>query len=42
MISLILENATEIMDGSPVVKYNGIFIHSNNLLFKKPDASQIM
>jgi len=41
-MNLILENATEIMDGSPVAKYNEIFIRGNNLLFIKPDASQIM
>ena len=41
-MNLIMENATEIMDGSPVAKYNEIFIRGNNLLFIKPDASQIM
>ena len=41
-MNLILENCTEIMDGSPVAKYNEIFIRGNNLLFIKPDASQIM
>ena len=41
-MNMILENATEIMDGSPVAKYNEIFIRGNNLLFIKPDASQIM
>ena len=41
-MKMILENATEIMDGSPVAKYNEIFIRGNNLLFIKPDASQIM
>jgi small nuclear ribonucleoprotein len=40
-MNLILENCTEIMDGSPVAKYNEIFIRGNNLLFIKPDASQI-
>lgn len=41
-MNLILEDCTEIMDGSPVAKYNEIFIRGNNLLFIKPDASQIM
>lgn len=41
-MNMILEDATEIMDGSPVAKYNEIFIRGNNLLFIKPDASQIM
>ena len=41
-MNMILENATEIMDGSPVAKYNEIFIRGNNLLFIKPDASQLM
>jgi small nuclear ribonucleoprotein len=41
-MNMILENAIEIMDGSPVAKYNEIFIRGNNLLFIKPDASQIM
>ena len=41
MRSLILEDCTEIMDSSPVAKYNEIFIRGNNLLFIKPDASQI-
>ena len=40
-MNLILENCTEIMDSSPVAKYNEIFIRGNNLLFIKPDASQI-
>jgi small nuclear ribonucleoprotein len=41
-MNMILENATEIMDQSPVAKYNEIFIRGNNLLFIKPDASQII
>lgn len=41
-MNMILEDATEIMEGSPVAKYNEIFIRGNNLLFIKPDASQIM
>ena len=41
-MNMILEDATEIMDGSPIAKYNEIFIRGNNLLFIKPDASQIM
>ncbi|MFX1497441.1 MAG: LSM domain-containing protein [Promethearchaeota archaeon] len=41
-MNLILESATEIMDGSPVAKYNEIFIRGNNLLFIKPDASQLL
>jgi len=41
-MNMILENCTELMDGSPVAKYNEIFIRGNNLLFIKPDASQIM
>ncbi|MFX1339202.1 MAG: LSM domain-containing protein [Promethearchaeota archaeon] len=40
-MNMILEDATEIMDGSPVAKYNEIFIRGNNLLFVKPDASEI-
>ena len=41
-MNMILENCTELMDGSPVAKYNEIFIRGNNLLFIKPDANQIM
>jgi small nuclear ribonucleoprotein len=41
-MNMILQDATEIMEGSPVAKYNEIFIRGNNLLFIKPDASQIM
>jgi small nuclear ribonucleoprotein len=41
-MNMILENATELMEGSPVAKYSEIFIRGNNLLFIKPDASQIM
>jgi len=41
-MNMILENATEIMDNSPVAKYNEIFIRGNNLLFIKPDASQVL
>ncbi|MFX1419582.1 MAG: LSM domain-containing protein [Promethearchaeota archaeon] len=40
-MNMILENATELMDGQPVAKYNEIFIRGNNLLFIKPDASQV-
>ena len=40
-MNMILEDATEILDSSPVAKYNEIFIRGNNLLFIKPDASQI-
>ncbi|MFX1390217.1 MAG: LSM domain-containing protein [Promethearchaeota archaeon] len=40
-MNCILEDATEIMDGSPIAKYNEIFIRGNNLLFIKPDASQL-
>ncbi|MFW9827892.1 MAG: LSM domain-containing protein [Candidatus Thorarchaeota archaeon] len=40
-MNLILEDCTEIMDGSPIAKYNEIFIRGNNLLFIKPDATQI-
>ena len=41
-MNMILEDAVEIMDGSPVAKYNEIFIRGNNLLFIKPDASQVI
>lgn len=41
-MNMILEDATEIMDGSPVAKYNEIFIRGNNLLFIKPDASAVL
>ncbi|TFF90469.1 MAG: hypothetical protein EU548_02885 [Promethearchaeota archaeon] len=41
-MNMILQDATEIMDSSPVAKYNEIFIRGNNLLFIKPDASQII
>jgi small nuclear ribonucleoprotein (snRNP)-like protein len=40
-MNMILENATEMLEGTPVAKYNEIFIRGNNLLFIKPDASQI-
>ena len=36
-MNMILEDAIEVMDGSPVAKYNEIFIRGNNLLFIKPD-----
>jgi len=41
-MNMILLNCTELMDGNPVAKYSEIFIRGNNLLFIKPDASQIM
>lgn len=41
-MNMILEEATEILEGSPVARYSEIFIRGNNLLFIKPDASQIM
>ncbi|MFX0106610.1 MAG: LSM domain-containing protein, partial [Candidatus Hodarchaeota archaeon] len=34
-MNMILENATELMDGQPIAKYNEIFIRGNNLLFIK-------
>jgi len=40
-MNMILEDATEIMEGAPVAKYNEIFIRGNNLLFIKPDADQL-
>jgi len=40
-MNMILEDATEIMENSPVAKYNEIFIRGNNLLFIKPDANQL-
>jgi small nuclear ribonucleoprotein len=40
-MNMILEDATELLEGMPVAKYNEIFIRGNNLLFIKPDASQI-
>ena len=40
-MNIILESATELLDGTPVAKYNEIFIRGNNLLFIKPDASQV-
>ncbi|MHA2390776.1 MAG: LSM domain-containing protein [Promethearchaeota archaeon] len=40
-MNMILEDATEMIENSPVAKYNEIFIRGNNLLFIKPDASQI-
>ncbi|KKK46431.1 hypothetical protein LCGC14_1547680 [marine sediment metagenome] len=40
-MNLILEDATEILENTPVAKYNEIFIRGNNLLFIKPDASQV-
>jgi small nuclear ribonucleoprotein len=41
-MNMILEDAIEVMDGAPVAKYNEIFIRGNNLLFIKPDSSQII
>ena len=41
-MNMILEDATEILDGSPVAKYNEIFIRGNNLLFVKHDASELL
>jgi len=40
-MNMILEDATEMTEGTPIAKYNEIFIRGNNLLFIKPDASQI-
>ncbi|MHA1294759.1 MAG: LSM domain-containing protein [Promethearchaeota archaeon] len=41
-MNMIMEDATEIMDGSPIAKYNEIFIRGNNLLFIKPDADELL
>jgi len=41
-MNMILEDATEIMDGSPVAKYNEIFIRGNNLLFIKPNLDDMI
>ena len=40
-MNMILCDATELLESTPVAKYNEIFIRGNNLLFIKPDASQI-
>ncbi|NVM35225.1 MAG: hypothetical protein HWN81_06495 [Candidatus Lokiarchaeota archaeon] len=40
-MNMILCDATEMLEGTPVAKYNEIFIRGNNLLFIKPDATQI-
>ncbi|MFW9820054.1 MAG: U6 snRNA-associated Sm-like protein LSm6 [Candidatus Hermodarchaeota archaeon] len=40
-MNMILQDATEMIDNLPVAKYNEIFIRGNNLLFIKPDASQL-
>lgn len=40
-MNMIIEDATEFMDGAAVAKYSEIFIRGNNLLFIKPDASEI-
>jgi small nuclear ribonucleoprotein len=40
-MNMILVDATEMIDNLPVAKYNEIFIRGNNLLFIKPDASQL-
>ena len=41
-MNMIIEDATEFMDGAAVAKYSEIFIRGNNLLFIKPDASEII
>ena len=41
-MNMILSDCTEILDGSPVAKYSEIFIRGNNLLFIKPDASELL
>ncbi|MEJ2248526.1 MAG: U6 snRNA-associated Sm-like protein LSm6 [Candidatus Lokiarchaeota archaeon] len=41
-MNMILTDAIELFEGTPVAKYNEIFIRGNNLLFIKPDASEIM
>ncbi len=41
-MNMILQDVVEILDGSPIAKYNEIFIRGNNLLFIKPDASEII
>jgi len=40
-MNMIIEDATEFMDGTAVAKYSEIFIRGNNLLFIKPSASEI-
>lgn len=40
-MNMIIEDCTEIVDGANVAKYSEIFIRGNNLLFIKPDASEI-
>ncbi|MCP4762734.1 MAG: ribonucleoprotein [archaeon] len=37
-MNMILESASEIVDGNIISRYNEIFIRGNNLLFIKPQA----
>jgi small nuclear ribonucleoprotein len=41
-MNLVLEGAEEIEDGNPSAKFGEVLIRGNNILFIKPDLTQII
>lgn len=41
-MNLVLEGAEELMDGNPTAKFGEVLIRGNNILYIKPDLTQII
>ena len=41
-MNLVLEGAEELEDGKPTAKYGEVLIRGNNILYIKPDLTQII
>lgn len=41
-MNLVLEGAEELMDGTPTAKFGEVLIRGNNILYIKPDLTQII
>ncbi len=41
-MNLVLEGAEELMDGKPTAKFGEVLIRGNNILYIKPDLTQII
>lgn len=41
-MNLVLEGAEELMEGNPTAKFGEVLIRGNNILYIKPDLTQII
>ncbi|MFX0069242.1 MAG: LSM domain-containing protein [Promethearchaeota archaeon] len=41
-MNLVLNGAEEIEDGKPIARYGEVFIRGNNILFIKPDVTDVL